>query len=85
MEYFLPTEAEDIVKIKTSARNENGFIDWYREKKVIFFVRSAYRMMFGEQLKAQGGLATSNGPGCERPIWRTIGYGSAICLQRSRT
>jgi hypothetical protein len=71
-QYFLPTEADEILKIKTSARNENDFIAWYPEKNGLFSVRSGYRMAFNEHLEAQGGLATSSRPGGERPIWRMI-------------
>ncbi|KAM0859522.1 hypothetical protein ACQ4PT_047153 [Festuca glaucescens] len=66
------TEEKDILKIRTSRRNERDIIAWHPEKSGVFTVRSAYRLAFEEQLRADGWLATSEWPRGESPDWKLI-------------
>jgi hypothetical protein len=42
--YFDPEDMAEIVKIKTSSRNDADFITWQPEKRGLFSVKSAYQL-----------------------------------------
>uniref|UniRef100_A0ACD5X9B5 Uncharacterized protein n=1 Tax=Avena sativa TaxID=4498 RepID=A0ACD5X9B5_AVESA len=70
--WFLPMDAQEIIKIRTSKQNEADFIAWNPEWSGEFTVRSAYRLAYEEQLRAAGREATSSRPLGKNPEWKMI-------------
>jgi hypothetical protein len=70
--YFSPEDAEEILKIETSRRNESDFVAWYPEKRGIFTVRSAYRLALNRVMQERNWGASSTRPDGERPDWNVI-------------
>ncbi|KAM0912194.1 hypothetical protein ACQ4PT_012903 [Festuca glaucescens] len=70
--WFLPIDVQEILKIRTSNRNEGDFIAWHHEKLGMFTVRSAYRLALEEQLRAAGRQATSAQPLGHSAYWKLI-------------
>ena len=65
---WFPLDADVILKIKNSVRNEDDFIAWAGEKTGIFSVRSAYRIAF-EEMNQLNQSSFSNSPNRERRAW----------------
>jgi hypothetical protein len=72
MRWFLPIDIREIVKIRTSARNENDFVAWNPEPMGVFTVKSAYRLAFELQQRENGRLTTSARPSGDSPEWKMI-------------
>ncbi|KAM0908155.1 hypothetical protein ACQ4PT_015643 [Festuca glaucescens] len=72
MRWFLPIDIREIVKIRTSARNENDFVAWNPEPTGVFTVKSAYRLAFEMQQRENGRLTTSARPSGDSPEWKMI-------------
>jgi hypothetical protein len=70
--WFLPIDVQEILKIRTSNRNDEDFIAWHHEKLGMFTVRSAYRLALEEQLRAAGRQATSAQPLGRSADWKLI-------------
>jgi hypothetical protein len=71
-QYFGDEDMEHILQIKPSTRNEKDFVAWFLDKRGLFSVRSAYRMMLHWEMQRHDRGATSARPdGCD-PTWRLI-------------
>jgi ribonuclease HI len=70
--WFEAIDVHEILKIQTSRRNDPDFIAWNPDKTGVFTVRSAYRLAFEEQLRAEGRQATSSEPLGASPDWKCI-------------
>jgi hypothetical protein len=70
--YFTADDIEEIIKIKTSRRNEEDFVAWFPEKNDMFTVRSAYRLMLHRKMMRQDRGATSSRPDGVNPSWQLV-------------
>jgi hypothetical protein len=77
-EYMLPMDVELILQIPLSSRRQNDFWSWHYDRKGIFSVRSAYRMLVNTREKREAWLGNvasgSNGELIEKQwssLWRT--------------
>jgi hypothetical protein len=70
--YFQQDDIEEIVKIKTSRRNDCDFIAWHPEKRGSFTVRSAYRLALHASMQQQDRGASSVRPDGARPSWNIV-------------
>jgi hypothetical protein len=68
---FLPVDAKEILKIKTSTRLGEDIIAWAPEKSGRFSVRSAYRLALEEHLRPSS-VAASRAPDGRRAVWSFI-------------
>jgi hypothetical protein len=65
-------DVTEILKIRTSSRNEEDFISWYPEKLGIFTVKSAYRLGLNTKMQQQDRGASSAVPDGRRLAWRMV-------------
>ncbi|KAK1678993.1 hypothetical protein QYE76_039841 [Lolium multiflorum] len=70
--YFQQDDIDEIVKIKTSSRNDCDFIAWHPEKRGSFTVRSAYRLALHASMQRQDRGASSSRPDGARPSWNIV-------------
>jgi hypothetical protein len=68
--YFEQEDIEEIIKIKTSPKNEQDFIAWHPEKRGTFTVRNAYRLALAATMQFHAHGATSFRPNGEIPSWK---------------
>lgn len=71
-QYFVHEDVKEILKIRTSNRNESDFLAWHPEKSGVFTVKSAYRLGLNLNMQANDIGATSSKPDGERPCWNTV-------------
>lgn len=74
-EHFWPMDIVEIVKIRTSPRNNSDFIGWFPEARGMFTAKSAYKLATEAHDEAFAGGASSASPNGSRTIrssiWKT--------------
>jgi hypothetical protein len=70
-QYFQPTDVDEILKIKPSARLEGDFFAWAREKHGLFTVKSAYGFAMEVKWNASTESSTT-APDGNRKVWDLI-------------
>ena len=68
---FLPVDAEEIAKIRTSPRMGEDLLAWGPERNGCFTVRSAYRLALEDHLWSSS-VAASKAPDGQRAVWASI-------------
>jgi transglutaminase-like putative cysteine protease len=71
-QYFDDDDAEMILQIQPSRRNESYFIAWQPDKRGMFTVKSAYDFALNIKMQSQNWGATSLRPDGERPLSKII-------------
>ncbi|KAM0848957.1 hypothetical protein ACQ4PT_054041 [Festuca glaucescens] len=71
-QFFREQDVVEILKIRTSRRNEADFLYWFPDKRDMFLVKSAYKLALDDQMMKQNVGATSSRPTSTRPCWKMI-------------
>lgn len=70
--HFWPMDVDEILKIRTSPRQRQGFVAWQPERVGHFTVHSAYKLATTEHDDVFAGGASSGSPNGERQLWKKI-------------
>jgi hypothetical protein len=70
--YFQPIDITEILKIKTSSRNDADFVAWGPDVKGIFSVKSAYSLGMEHQERERDEGATSSRPDGANKEWKLV-------------